>query len=56
LVGDICLSPLWFFSLRFLSQIHEQMGSILGFWCSRVSFVFGGNPSIPLDSMSFGAP
>jgi hypothetical protein len=31
LVGDVCVNPSWFFSLRFPSQIRELRGSILGF-------------------------
>jgi hypothetical protein len=27
-----------------------------GFWCSMIRGVLGGNPSIPLDSTSFGGP
>jgi hypothetical protein len=30
------------------------MGSILGFWCSRVRGALGGISSIPLDLASFG--
>jgi hypothetical protein len=38
------------------SQIREKRGSILGFRCSRVCGVLGGNPSIPLDLTSFCGP
>jgi hypothetical protein len=31
LVGDVCMSPSWFFTLLFPSQIREQRGSILWF-------------------------
>jgi hypothetical protein len=31
LLGEICGNPLWFFGLRFPSQIRELRGSILGF-------------------------
>jgi hypothetical protein len=31
LMGEIRVNPSWFFCLRFPSQIHELMGSILGF-------------------------
>jgi hypothetical protein len=31
LVRDVCVNPLWFFSLLFPSQIRELRGSIFGF-------------------------
>jgi hypothetical protein len=54
LVGDVCMSPSWFFSIWFRFQICEQRGSFWGFRCSRVRGVLGGISSIPLDLASFG--
>jgi hypothetical protein len=54
------------FSLGFGGEyIHEPYVVIFllipgahfwGFRCPRVSGVLGGNPSVPLDSTSFGGP
>jgi hypothetical protein len=56
LLGDVCMNPSWFFSLRFLSQIREKGARFWGFHFPRVCGVLGGIPLIPLDSTSFGGP
>jgi hypothetical protein len=68
LVGDVCMNLSWFFSLWFLSQIHEQRGSILGLHKSMERFRrsgvgFGGVdprvlfiPSYPRVTGQTGAP
>jgi hypothetical protein len=57
LVGDVCMNPLWFFSLWFPPPKLAIKGArFWGFRCSRVRGVLGKISSIPLDLASFGGP
>jgi hypothetical protein len=55
-VGDICLSPSWFFPFDSPPKSVSKRAQIWGLRCPRLSGVLGGNLSIPLDSTSFGGP
>jgi hypothetical protein len=56
LVGGVCVNPSWFFSFDSPPKSMRTGARFWGFRCPRVWCVLGGNPSIPLDSMTFGGP
>jgi hypothetical protein len=56
LLGDICMNLRGSFPFDSPPKSVRKGARFWGFCCSRVPSVLDGNPSIPLDSMSFGGP
>jgi hypothetical protein len=54
-VGDVCMNPLWFFSLWSPSQIHRKRCSTLGFLgFGKVVFLLGFSSDELLSACGFG--